>query len=57
MKLEKFDNKLITVEVLENMDHYLTFNNGEWSKSDMSKNREIDNIAIEIIIDWINKNN
>jgi hypothetical protein len=47
----------ITVEVLENMDHYLTLNNREWSKSNKSEIREIDNVAIDKIINWINKNN
>ncbi|MBJ7880622.1 alpha/beta hydrolase [Gelidibacter salicanalis] len=57
MKLEEFDNRFITVEVLENMDPYLTLNNGEWSKSNKSEIREIDNIAMDKIINWINKNN
>ncbi len=54
-KLTEFDNDFINIEILEKMDHYLTYNFGEWSKSKKSIVREIDNIAVDKIINWINK--
>ncbi len=54
-KLKEFDNKNLRIEVLENMDHCLTYNMGEWSKSNESNIREIDDFAIDKIINWINE--
>ena len=56
-KLKEFDNKFITIKVLHDMDHYLTYNDGEWLNTKESKNREIDDIAVNEIIEWITRNN
>ena len=56
-KLKEFDNKFISIKVLENMDHYLTLNKGKWNKIKKSGIREINNIALNEIISWIKKNN
>lgn len=56
-KLNEFDNKLITIKVLDKMDHYLTFNEEEWRDSNNSEIREIEDIAVNEIIKWIEKNN
>ncbi len=56
-KLKEFNNEFIRIKVLENMDHYLTYNGGEWSKSKKSEIREIDDLAVNEMIRWIEKNN
>ena len=56
-KLKEFDNKFITIKVLHDMDHYLTYNDGEWLNTKESKNREIDDIAVNEIIEWTTRNN
>lgn len=55
LKLKEFDNDYISIEVLENFDHYLTQNNGKWSSSKKSIDREIDDIAMDKIINWVNR--
>ncbi|MCT4586235.1 MAG: alpha/beta hydrolase [Carboxylicivirga sp.] len=54
-KLNEFDNRLISISVLDGMDHCLTYNNGEWSKETESKAREVDDVATQTIIEWILK--
>jgi len=56
-KLQEFKNEFISIKVLDNMDHYLTLNNGEWNKTKQSEIREINNIALNEIISWIAQNN
>lgn len=54
-RLNEFKNKLITVKVLDQMDHYLTYNKGEWSRIEKSEARDIDNRAATEILEWINR--
>lgn len=56
-RLEEFKNNFISIEIIENMDHYLTRNEGSWNVEKKSEIREIDDVAVSQIIDWIEKNN
>lgn len=56
-KLEEFENNFISIKIIENMDHYLTLNEGSWNVEKKSKIREIDDVAVSEIINWIKKNN
>lgn len=52
-KIKLIKNKFISIEVLENMDHYLTKNSGKWNNSKGSEAREISDLAYNRIIKWI----
>lgn len=54
-KLNQFENNFISIEVIEGMDHYLTLNEGKWNIDKKSEIREIDDIAVDKIIRWLEK--
>lgn len=54
-KLRTYNNRFIDIEVLDDLDHYLTLNNGLWQDYRNSIDREIDSNAANKIIEWILK--
>lgn len=54
-KLQTFNNEFINIEVFNDLDHYLTLNNGLWQSYKNSVDREIDSTGAYKIIEWVNK--
>ncbi|TKG89854.1 alpha/beta fold hydrolase [Puteibacter caeruleilacunae] len=54
-RLNEFNNKLMTVKVLDKMDHYLTYRDSKWNSSKKSADREIDDVAMKAILQWIDE--